>query len=143
MGIHSNGQVFHLQLQGNLENVMDKIAEIVDQKEGDTWLSTLDLKYEYGQVELNPQTARHCNFQIVGGGATGIYRYKTAFYGLTIMPTEFQRIMDMILQKIRNVFAFIDDIMLVTKGSKEEHMEKLTKTKVLAVLDSANVRINL
>ena len=91
------------------------------------WFSTLDLKYAYGQVALSEETSRHCNFQIVGGAATGMYRFKTGFYGLTTMPTEFQQIMDTLLQKVDNIFAFIDDVMIVTQGSKAEHMAKVTE----------------
>ena len=43
------------------------------------------------------------------------------------MPTEFQRIMEEILYNIANVYVFIDDILIVTKGTKEEHEERLEK----------------
>ena len=49
------------------------------------------MQYAYGQVPLNEKTAKHCNFQIVGGKATGTYRFITGFYGLTVMPTEFRK----------------------------------------------------
>ena len=41
------------------------------------------------------------------------------------MPTEFQRVMENILINIPNVFIFIDDILIVIKGIKEEHEEKV------------------
>ena len=41
-------------------------------------------------MPLDEETAKHCNFQIIGGKATGTYRFVTGFYWLTIMPTEFQ-----------------------------------------------------
>ena len=41
------------------------------------------------------------------------------------MPTEFQRIMEEILNNIANVYNLIDDILIVTKGTKEEHEEKV------------------
>ena len=37
------------------------------------------------------------------------------------MPKEFQRIMEDFVISILNVFIFIDDISIVTKGTKEEH----------------------
>ena len=58
--------------------------------------------YAYRQVELSSDTSKHCNFQIFGGEATGVYRFVTGFYGLTTMPTEFQRIMDLTLAGISN-----------------------------------------
>ena len=68
------------------------------------------MKYAYGQLKLNTELAKHCNFQIIGGRATGTYRFITGFYGLTVMPTEFQKLIDSILEKAQNTFAFIDDI---------------------------------
>ena len=41
------------------------------------------------------------------------------------MPTEFQRIMEDILINVQNVFIFIDDILIVTKGTKEDHEKKV------------------
>ena len=55
------------------------------------------------------------------------------------MPTEFQRIMEDILINISNVFIFIDDILLVTKGTKEEHEEKVRE--VFRKLDSRKLQL--
>ena len=121
---------------------MDMIAEQVGKdKTGKTFITTLDLTYAYGQVQLSDDTAKHCNFQVIGGDATGVYRFVTGFYGLTTMPTEFQRIMDLTLAGISNTFAFIDDILIVTHGTEAEHIEKVTE--VLQRLDEANVNLKL
>ena len=97
------------------------------------------MQYAYGQVPLNKETAKHCNFQIVGGKATRAYRFITGVCGLTVMPTEFQKVMDTELAKIPNTYVFLDDILVVTKGSKEDHY-KVVKT-VLTKLNKANVRL--
>ena len=55
------------------------------------WYTSFDMQYACGQVPLDKETAKHCNFQMVEGKATGTYRFITAFYGLTVMPTEFQK----------------------------------------------------
>ena len=123
----------------NLDNLMDMIAEQTDKGEGTTFFTSLDMNYAYGQVKLSENTAKHCNFQIIGGEATGVYRFKTGFYGLTTMPTEFQRIMDTTLAGIANTFAFIDDILIVTRGDEEGHIEKVRQ--VLKRLDEANVSL--
>ena len=49
--------------------------------------------------------------------------------------------MDKLLHNIRNTLAFIDDILFVTKGSKEQHIEKLEK--VMRTLDEAGIRLKL
>ena len=125
----------------NLDNLMDMIAEHVEQGPGKTFFTTLDMTYAYGQEELSEATPRQCNFQIIGGAATGIYRFITGFYGLTTMPTEFQRIMDLTLAGITNTFAFIDDILIVTHGTEDQHIEKVKE--VLKRLDEANVCLKL
>ena len=55
------------------------------------------------------------------GKSTGTYRFRTEFYGLTTMPAEFQRVVDAILSEFPQAHAFIDDILVVTKGTKIEH----------------------
>ena len=74
----------------NLENLMDMLAEKIEGQEGEVLYSSVDLKYAHGQVPLPKNTARYCNFQIIGGKLTGTYRFLTRDYGLTIKPTEFQ-----------------------------------------------------
>ena len=102
----------------NLENLINMIAEKIDGKEGEVWYSSVDMKYAYGQVPLAESTAKHCNFQIIGGKSTGTYRFVTGHYGLSIMPTKFQKLMDITLVNTDCTFVYIDDILIVTKGEK-------------------------
>ena len=55
------------------------------------------------------------------------------------MPTEFQKLMDLTLAKINSVFVYIDDILIVTKGSKQEHVNKVKE--VLRILNEANLQL--
>ena len=125
----------------DLDNLMDMIAEHVEQGLGKTFFTTLDMTYAYGQVEFSEATSRQCNFQTIRGATTGIYRFITGFYGLTTMPTEFQRIMDITLAGITNTFTFKDDILIVTHGTEDEYIEKVKE--VLKRLDEANVSLKL
>ena len=109
----------------NLDNLIDMIAEKLDKKEGEVWYSSVDMTHAYGQIPLHDLTKKHCNFQIVGGKSTGTYRFTTGCYGLTVMPSEFQKLMDLTLANINSVFYYIDDILIVTKGTKQEHLEKV------------------
>ena len=115
----------------NLENLMDMIAERLDSEEGEVWYPSVDLTYAYGQVPLHAMTAKHCNFQIIGGESTGTYRFVTGCYCLTVMLTEFQKVMDILLARFRGVFVFIDHILIVTMGTKNDHMSvNLHKAKL-------------
>ena len=124
----------------NLDNLMEQVAEIINStNEGDVRFNSLDMQYGYGQTELHPDTAKHCNFQIIGAKATGTYTFKTGLFGLTTMPPEFQKIMDKILHNVQNTFTFIDDILVVTKGSTKEHITQLED--VMKILDEAGIRL--
>ena len=82
----------------NRDNLLSTLAERITQDvEGEVWFTSVDLKYAFGQVLLNPELAKNCNFAIIGGKASGIFRFITGFYGLTVIPTEFQRIIEDIL----------------------------------------------
>ena len=80
-------------------------------------------------------------FNIICGDSTGTYRFKTGFYGLTDMPAEFQKAMDYTLVGLTNTFCFLDDIIVVSKGSRESHLKYVYKC--LQKLDADNLRITL
>ena len=119
----------------NLENLPEKL----ETEKGEAWFSPLDMTYAYGQVPLRLLTAKHCNFQIIGGESTGTYRFVTGVYGLSGMPTEFQKVMHILLAKFRQVFVLIDDVSIVTKGTKDELLDKLRE--ILKTLDHAEVQL--
>ena len=123
----------------NLDNLIDMIAEKLDEKEGEAWYSSVDMTYAYGQIPLQGLTKIHCNFQIVGVKSTGSNRFTTGFYGLTVMPTEFQELMDITLANVNSVFVYLDDILIVTKGTKQEHLNKVRE--VMKILDEANLQL--
>ena len=52
------------------------------------------------------------------------------------MPAEFQRVMDTILSECPQTHAFIDDILVVTKGTEIEHISAVEK--ILRKLDTEN-----
>ena len=55
------------------------------------------------------------------------------------MPAEFQKAIDLTLNNEKDTFAFLDDILIISHGTKEQHIEKLTK--VLNKLDTENMTI--
>ena len=72
---------------------------------------------------------------------TSTYRFKTGLYGLTDMPAEFQKAIDCTLAGLTNTLCFLDDIMMVSRGSTEQHLDPVPKC--LTKLDQENLRINL
>ena len=126
----------------NLELLSDNIAQVVkSDKSQQTLFSTLDLRYAYSQIPLDKTTKEQCNFNLIGGNATGACQFQTGFYGLIDMPAEFQKAIDLFLTNCTNTYAYLDDILFVKKGSLDTHKQKLQS--VLKKLDKENLAISL
>ena len=78
-------------------------------------------------MPLDKKAAVRFNFQIFGGESTGTYTFITVFRRLTKMLTDFQRIMDEILEGLSNTYTFIDDFLIVTKAPKRILLRKIKR----------------
>ena len=127
----------------NIDTLIESISQQISApaSQNITYVSTIDLKYAYSQKNLDTNTANHCNFNIISGDMTGTYRFQTGFYGLTDMPADFQKAMDYTLIGLEYTYCFLDDILIVSKGSLNEHKNYVMKC--LQRLDDENLRINL
>ena len=137
--IHKN----KYQMQ-SIDHLIDSVAVYISERRnlpGKYFFSKIDLKYAYSQIPLDENIQKHCNFNILGGRATGTYRFINGFYGLTDMPATFQKTIDKTLQNITTKFAFLDDTLVVTKGNLQEHENELDK--ILKKLNDENLAINL
>ena len=92
----------------NIDNLIDTIQQNLNTSASQekAYYSTLDLKYAYSQLKLDPEMAGHCNFNIISGERTGTYRFITGFYGLTDMPAAFQKVMDYTFVGLKILTAF-------------------------------------
>ena len=128
----------------SIDHLVVAVALCITQRKdspGTIWFSKIDLKYAYSQIPLDNSIAKHCNFSIFGGKATGTYRFINGFYGLTDMPATFQKTIDKTLEGIHSKFAFLDDILVITKRSIRDHEKELDK--ILKRLDNEGLAINL
>ena len=64
-----NRQLFNIKYQmPNVDELLDGVSQIVTANTAGTlYFMVLDLKYAYSQIRLNAETAKQCNFNIVGG----------------------------------------------------------------------------
>ena len=125
----------------NIDTLIESISQQISApaSQNTTYFSTIDLKYAYSQLNLDTNTANRCNFNIISGEMTGTYRFQAGFYGLTDMPAEFQKAMDYTLIGLKNTYCFLDDVLVVSKISMEEHKNYVMNC--LKRLD--DLRINL
>ena len=124
-----NAQIWKNKYQmPNIHELIDSAAHIVTRNvPGNVWLTSLDFKYAFSQLPLSLLTGSHCNFNILCCETTGTYRFKTGFYKLTGMPSEFQKAMDCTLQGLEGVICCLDNILIVTKGDVQDHNELVEK----------------
>ena len=54
-----------------IESITQQISDLVSQST--KYFSTLDLKYSYSRLNLDLETANHCNFDIKSGDMSGTY----------------------------------------------------------------------
>ena len=55
------------------------------------------------------------------------------------MPTEIQKVMDLTLANLNSVFVYIDDILIITKGTKQEQIKKVWEG--MKSLDEADLQL--
>ena len=129
----------------NIDVLLDNVAQPAQEennKPGATHVSTIDLRYAYSQLNLDDTTKTQCNFSILGGQATGTYQFQTELYGLSDMPAEFQKAIDLTWNNEKDTFAFLDDHnLIISHGRKEQHIDKLKR--VLDRLDQEKMAISV
>ena len=97
--IHKNKYQMH-----SIDHLMDSVAVFISERKNKTahyFFSKIDLKYAYSQIPLDENIKKHFNFNILGGKATGTYRFINGFYGLTDMLATFQKPIDKTLHDIK------------------------------------------
>ena len=121
----------------NMEELLNQFSvEITRDRTAQLSMSKIDLDYAYGQMKLSEETSRQYVFALAGGNFSGYYRFEKGFYGLADIPTNFQEKLDRTLEYCTP--AWLDDIIIVTRGSKQDHEKKLFD--VLDKLEKAGYR---
>ena len=128
----------------SIDNLTDSVARYNSDnknKTGNFLFSKIDLKYAYSQIPLHLEIRKRCNFNILGGKSTGTYQFINGFYGLSDMPATFQKTLDKTLENIHKKFNFLDDLLIITKGTPNDHESDIDT--VLSRLDKENLAIKL
>ncbi|GFU75033.1 retrovirus-related Pol polyprotein from transposon 297 [Trichonephila clavipes] len=98
---------------------LPRMEDLLQELKHTAYISTIDLKYGYHQVNVNPadedKTAFVCPF--------GTYRFKRMPFGLKNAPTTFQRLMDIFRRRLP-VLAYLDDIIIMSP-TFEQHLVDL------------------
>ena len=113
---------------------LPRIEDLFATLAGGKAFTKLDLAQAYLQVPLEENSKRFVTINT----PRGLYRYNRLPFGVSSAPSQFQRIMDNLLQGIPGVCVYLDDI-LVTGATTDEHLRNLEAT--LQRLEEAGGRL--
>ena len=113
-----------------------KIQDMLLKLEGFKYATSLDLNMGYYHIELSPHSKQLCTIVLPWGK----YEYQRLPMGLCNSPDIFQEKMSTLMQDLEFVRAYIDDLLVITKGSYEEHLSRLSE--VLTRLQDAGLKVN-
>lgn len=116
----------------------ENIEELIQRFHGVKYLTSLDLRSSYWQVQLTEESRKYTAFIFAGRS----YHFKVLPFGLSVSAGVFITALDYVLgpDLLERVVLYVDDLLIATK-TWEEHLE-LTE-KVLMKFSMAGVTVNL
>ena len=115
---------------------MPKIQDMLLKLQGFTHATSLDLNMGYYHIELHPDSKKLCTLVFPWGK----FEPQKLPMGLANSPDIFQEKMSNLFADLEYVRAYIDDLLVITKGTYEDHLEKLGS--VLNRLRRAGLKVN-
>ena len=113
-------------------NIQDMLLNL----EGFQYATALDLNMGYYHVRLDPDSRKLCTIILPWGK----YEYQRLPQGICNGPDIFQEKMIELFDGMEFVRAYIDDLLVLTKGDFDDHLEKLEE--VLIRVKEAGLKIN-
>ena len=111
-------------------------AMLSNQGGAPTLFSVIDLSGAFNQLLLEGESSQLLTLNT----RRGLLSSKRLSLGIKTAPAQFQRVIDKILIGINEVMVRVDDILVATRGTVEEHTRVLKL--VFSRLAKHNVRIN-
>ena len=111
------------------------LDSVLDDMDGSTIFSKIDLKDAYMQVVLEEESRNITNFHT----EFGIYRFKRLCFGINNSFEKFQKGITTSLGHLPNI-KFISDDMIIFNKSLEDHLQTLDK--LFTKIDELNLKLN-
>ncbi len=116
---------------------LPRISDLLLQLEGFRYATALDLSMGYYHIPLDLYSQRLCTTVLPWGK----YRYLRLPMGIKNSPDIFQNIMQDLLGDLPFVRVYIDDILIISNGDFDDHLDKLHQ--VLQRLEDVGFRANI
>jgi hypothetical protein len=98
-----------------------KISTVLQELEGFSFATALDLNMGYYTIRLDPDASKICTIIFPWGK----YSYKWLPMSIAGSLGIFQIKMPDLMESLEFVQAYLDDLLCISKGSLEDHLEKL------------------
>jgi Reverse transcriptase (RNA-dependent DNA polymerase) len=115
---------------------LPKIQDFFLKLEGFQYATSLDLNKGYYHIELSLGAKQLCTIVLPWGK----YEYQRLPMGLCNCPDIFQEKMSSLMSDLEYLQAYIDELLILTKGTFVEHLQQLAT--VLARLKQAGLKVN-
>jgi len=115
---------------------LPKISTVLQELEGFQYATALDLNMGYYTLRLDLATSEMCTIIFPWGK----YSYQRLPMGASNAPDVFQAKMGTLFQDLEYVRAYIDDLLILSSSTFEDHLDKLGQ--VLQRLQEKGLRIN-
>jgi len=115
-----------------IPNIQDMLLNL----EGFQWATSLNLNMGYYHIRLDASSKELCTVVLPFGKC----EHQAIPMGLCNSPDIFQEKMSELMEGLEFVRTYIDDLLCLTKGSYEDHLEKLEL--VLEKLRKAGLKVN-
>lgn len=99
---------------------LPRITDLLYTLHGSKFFSTIDLKAGYWQLPLDPKDAKKTAFTADGQ----LYEFRCLPFGVVNGPPSLMRLMNGVLQGLKNTLVYQDDVIIYT-ATPEEHEEAL------------------
>jgi hypothetical protein len=96
-----------------------KISTVLQEIEGFSYATTLDLNMGYYTIRLDPDASKICTIIFPWGK----YSYKRLPMGIAGSPDIFQGKMLELMESLEYVRAYLDDLLCISKLSLEDHLK--------------------
>lgn len=117
---------------------LPRVSAIIDNLRNARFLSTIDLKSAFWQIELEEASKEKTAFAVPG---RGLFHFKVMPFGLINASQSQQRLMDILFHVLEGkVWSYLDDI-VVCSNTFDEHLAILKR--VMNILKNAGLTINV
>jgi hypothetical protein len=114
-----------------------KTSTTLQELEGFTYATTLDLNMGYYTIRLDPTAAKMCTIIFPWGK----YSYQRLPMGFAGSADIFQAEIGNLMATLEYVRAYIDDLLVITKGSLDDRLDILKQ--VFIQLHDAGLKVNM